>query len=219
MPRPKGWQPYRLADGTEVPSVTRVLAKFRDPGPLMWWSWNEGKAGRDYRATRDAAADAGTLAHAMVEADIHGRTLVVSAMVIDPEVLRRAETAFNAYQRWKTQTRLVPADPETRLVSEKYRFGGTIDSMLIGGQRAICDLKTSRSIYTEHLIQVAAYGLLWDETHPQEVLHGGYHILRISRETADFAHYYFGELEEAARSFLLMRDLFDLDERLKLRVA
>jgi hypothetical protein len=218
MPRPKGWLPYRLADGTEVPSVTHILGKFRDPGPLMWWSWNEGKAGRDYRTTRNAAADAGTLAHSMVEADIHGRPFALPAD-LDPMVQRRAETAFKAYQTWKTQTRLVPADPETRLVSEKYRFGGTIDSMLIGGQRAICDLKTSQSVYTEHLIQVAAYGLLWDETHPDEVLHGGYHILRISRETADFAHYYFGELEEAARSFLLMRELFDLDRRLKLRVA
>jgi len=31
-------------------------------------------------------------------------------------------------------------------------------------------------------------------------------------------HYHFGDLEDAARAFLLMRELYDLDKRLKARV-
>ena len=49
---------YKTQDGVRVPSVTTVISRFKEAGALMYWAWNEGKEGRDYRETRDAAADA-----------------------------------------------------------------------------------------------------------------------------------------------------------------
>ena len=62
MSRPKGG--YKLADGTKVPGVTTVIGKLKDAGPLMYWAWQQGVEGKDFRETRDAAASAGTVVHA-----------------------------------------------------------------------------------------------------------------------------------------------------------
>lgn len=218
MARPKGWTPYRTTDGTEVPSVTTILAKFRDPNPLMYWAWTQGKDGQDFRESRDRAASAGTLAHAMVEAYIRKSSLDPLVETADQEIAAKAIQAFENFREWAVQTRLTPIAPETRLVSERYRYGGTLDSMLIGGRLAIGDLKTSGAVYVEHLIQLAAYGLLWEENHPDEPLTGGFHILRISRDTGDFAHHFFSDLSGAAEAFLLMRSLWDLVKKLETRV-
>jgi hypothetical protein len=215
MARPVGWVPYKTKDGVECPSVRTILSAFRDPGPLMWWAHNEGKAGRDYRQTRDDASDAGTFAHAMVEADIHGKPIPTPP---DNRVGEKAARAYQNYRAWADRTQLKPIEAEVRLVSEKHRFGGTMDALMIGGKLSIGDLKTSGSVYAEHLSQVAAYKLLFEENFPDRPIEGGYHILRISREEGDFAHHYFDNLDDAAELFLLLRRAFDLTKKLKARV-
>jgi PD-(D/E)XK nuclease superfamily len=191
MARPKGWEPYRLADGTEVPSVTTVLNRFKESGGLIHWAWAEGKAGRDYRASRDAAASSGTIAHAMVEAEIRRKSWRAPEDA-EPDVLRRATQAFANYQEWRRQTNLQPVETEKRLVSEKHRFGGTLDAMLVSGRLSLGDFKTSNSIYQDYLLQLAAYGLLWEENYPDRPIEGGFHLLRFAKDTPDFAHYHFG---------------------------
>lgn len=209
--------PYTLKDGTEVPGVTTILSRFKESGGLMHWAWAEGKAGRDYRATREAAANAGTLAHAMVEASIRGVTYAAPEGT-DRATLTRAESAFENYREWARQTNLTPVETEVRLVSEKHRFAGTLDAMLISGRLALGDWKTSDAVYQDYLLQLAAYGLLWMETFPDRPIDGGFHLLRFAKDSADFVHYHFGELEEASEMFLCLRRAYDLDKRLKARV-
>jgi hypothetical protein len=217
MPRPAGWTPYTLKDGTEIPSVTTIISRFKESGGLIHWAWKEGAAGRDYRATRDAAATSGTIAHQMVEATVR-RHVWVPPTDVDPEILARAGKAYANYCEWARQSRLEPVETEHRLVSEKYHFGGTIDAMLISGKLALGDWKTSDAVYQDYLLQLAAYGILWQENYPDRLIEGGYHLLRFAKEHGDFVHYHFGELEEAACAFLHMRELYDLDKRLKARV-
>jgi hypothetical protein len=83
-----------LSTGERVPSVTQVISRFRESGGLLYWAWCEGKAGRDYRATRDRAADAGTMCHAAVEAHLHGKPFEFEG---SPEVCARARVAFEAF--------------------------------------------------------------------------------------------------------------------------
>lgn len=209
--------PYMLKDGTEVPGVTTILSRFKESGGLMYWAWSEGKAGRDYRATREAAATAGTLAHSMVEASIRKVPFEVPEGT-DRATLTRAESAFENYREWARQTNLTPVETETRLISEKHRFGGTLDAMLISGRLALGDWKTSDAVYQDYLLQLAAYGLLWRENFPERPIDGGFHLLRFAKDSADFVHYHFGELEEAEEMFLLLRRAYDLDKRIKARV-
>lgn len=205
---------YYLADGTRVPSVTTVIGKFKNGDALMNWAWRMGKEGKDYRQVRDQAADAGTLAHAAVDAWIHKKPFVFEGEI---EIVDRARTAFRAFLEWAEQTRLQATHTELPLVSERYRFGGTFDALLIGNSRAMGDWKTSGGIYQEYLIQVAAYGILWEENFPDEPITGGYHLLRFDKTYADFKHHWWGELESAKRAFLLMRELYSISAELKAR--
>lgn len=66
-------QAYKNKAGKRVPSVTTILSRFKDSAALMIWANKEGLEGRPLRgegSTADKAAEAGTLAHAFVEADI-----------------------------------------------------------------------------------------------------------------------------------------------------
>lgn len=206
---------YYLADGkTRVPSVTTVIGRFKESGGLIHWAWWLGKEGKDYRQERDNAAEAGTLAHAAVEAWIHGANFSFSG---DPEICKRAQMAFDAFLEWADQTKLRVTHTEMPLVSEKYRFGGTFDAILLGNKRAMGDWKSSNGIYGEYLIQVAAYGKLWEEHFPNEPIDGGFHLLRFDKKHGDFTHKWWGELDRAWDAFLHLRELYEIDKELKQR--
>jgi len=209
--------PYKLADGSVVPSVTKILDRFKGSGGLIHWAWKEGSEGRDYKSTKGKAADAGTLAHLLVEADIRGHEFPrPDNYPID--IWSKALQAYDNFVTWKKQTSLTPVNTETRLVSEEHRFGGTLDAMLIGGELSLGDWKSGNSVYSDYLIQLAAYGILWTENFPEKPITGGYHLIRFAKESPDFAHYHFGELETAKSLFLLYRKAYEMNKELKKRV-
>lgn len=207
---------YFTKDGARVPSVTTILSRFKDAGGLIHWAWEMGKAGKDYREERDKAADAGTLAHAAVEAWLHGQPTLFEGQ---PEVVAKAQKAFGAFLEWADQTQLKVTHTEIPLVSEKYRFGGTFDAILVKGRRSMGDWKTSGRVYGEYLAQVAAYGILWEENFPDEPIDGGYHLLRFDKEYGDFHAHWWGELEAGKRYFLSLREAYEDDKELKKRAA
>lgn len=209
-------QGYFLKDGTKVPSVTTILGARKDCGGLIHWAWNLGKQGVDYRDVRDAAAKAGTLAHDMVEAYVHGET-IPSFDEVDPVEVEKAEKAFEAFKEWADQTQLVITHSEIQLVSETYKYGGTPDAILVKGKRALGDWKTSNAVYPEYLMQLAAYGKLWEENFPDEPITGGFHLIRFDKEYGDFHHRYWSELDAAWRGFLILREMYDIDRELKAR--
>lgn len=208
---------YYLSDGkTRVPGVTTILSRYKEAGGLIHWAWNLGKEGKDYREVRDQAADAGTMAHAAVEAWIHQRPYTFSG---DPDVCVRANKAFDAFREWADQTQLRVTHTEVPLVSEIHKFGGTLDSILVRNNRAVGDWKSSNKIYPEYLIQVAAYGKLWEEHFPDEPITGGYHLLRFDKTYGDFHAHWWGELSAAWEAFLLMRRLYEIEKELKARAS
>lgn len=214
MGRPKdGYQ----IDGQRVPGVTTIISRFKESGALMHWAWEQGKNGKDFRETRDAAADAGTCCHDMVEADIYGAPFDESPY--KPETLVKAKGAFAAYQEWKQQTRLQVAEAEVSLLSRIHRFGGTLDALFISGKLALGDWKTSNAVYADVLLQLAAYQVLWEENYPDRPIEAGFHLLRFSKQKeADdpihFSHHYWSDLSLAKTLFLLLREAYGLDKRL-----
>lgn len=212
MPTLKGG--YYCKDGGRVPSVTTVIGRFKEAGGLMHWAWKLGKEGKDYREVRDEAADAGTLAHAAVEAWVKGANFAFEGA---PEVVEKAQKAFGAFLEWADQTQLKVTHTEVALISEAHRFGGTLDAMLIRGKRALGDWKSSNAVYGEYLVQIAAYGKLWVENHPDEMIAGGYHLLRFDKTYGDFKHHWWPELDRAWDAFLHLRALYDIDKELKQR--
>ncbi len=170
----------------------------------------------DYRTKRDTAADAGTCAHDMMECHIKGRAFDSSHY--PPEVVIKAQPAFEAFLQWAKQSKFEISETEVQLTSRKYLFGGTRDAILIDGKRSLGDWKTSNAIYPEYLLQLAAYGIL-DEEAGNEI-QGGYHLLRFSKQEqpddpVQFSHHYWSQLDKAKKAFLLMRELYDLMAELK----
>lgn len=214
MARPKAG--YRIEDGTRVPGVTTIIGRFKESGGLIHWAWNLGMEGKDYRAERDKAADAGTLAHAMIEAFIQGQD--PGAVEGEESLLEKARQGYQAFRLWLGQTRIEIKETEMALVSEEHRFGGTPDAVgcTPNGEYVLLDWKTSNRIYADYLIQLAAYQLLWEESHSMLPLKT-FHLLRFGKEFADFHHHSWPReaLEVATEAFLHMRALYDMDKRLK----
>lgn len=221
---------YRTKDGVKVPSVTTVLGRFKDSGGLIKWAYSQGRehenlAMRDLPAPThlhdnvEKAALAGTIAHDFIESYILDgakegeRFAAIKAKYADAEaaVKTRAWNAYQQFLKWLSNTNITITHTEMGNVSEKYRYGGTLDAIGRDADGAVIllDWKSSNKIYGEMLIQLAAYALLLEENHP-ELIPTGYHILRVAKETADFGHHYYGELEKEKKSFLLMRELYDL---------
>jgi len=220
MPHPKGG--YKNANGKRVPGVTTIIGRFKDSGGLMHWAFEQGKAAERGEIAslydkRDEAANAGTLAHSLVEAHINDEPLPA---LPDDEIGSQAQQGFQNYIYWAENNRIKILRQEMEMVSEKYQFGGCPDAMGIDSRERLCllDWKTSNGVYQDYLIQITAYRQLWEETNPDQPIVGGYHLLRFSKEQADFAHHYWSELDEAWEQFKLFRQAYELDKKLKKRV-
>jgi hypothetical protein len=241
MPTPK--QGYRLKDGSKVPGTTTIIGRFKESGALIRWAYNRGKDGLDLYESRDKAAELGTIVHSMVEKYIHIDSALDDASwsvdsvrhhLIDTRYLEWMQeyleplseeessavlSAFSAFVEWYISNNFTVISQEEELVSEEHRFGGTPDAVARDqhGRIVLLDWKTSSGIYVDHLAQLGAYRILWDENHPDTPLTGGSHLCRFAKANGDFAHHYFPDLDQATKFFLLLRDAYDLDQNLKRR--
>jgi hypothetical protein len=217
---------YRNAAGLKIPGVTTVLGRFKDSGGLMHWAYKtgvkhgyaEGKGepipGANLYTERDDAGTAGNLAHDMIEAHILGKPLIPAT---SDAIYKQALNGFNQYLEWREQSKMEIVATEQSLVSEVFDYGGTVDAIGRDAKDRIVllDWKTSNGIYTDYLIQLAAYAILLRECTPWRP--EGFHLLRFSKESADFAHHYYGELDDAIAAFPLMVKLYEIDVKLKKR--
>ncbi len=220
MPTPK--KGYFLRDGTRVPGTTTIIGRFKDSGALIRWAWQRGRDGKELYDERDRACDIGTAAHAMVESSIKGMDPngCPEIATLDADGQQKARNAFGMYLEWASMSNLEIVEQEMQLVSEVHRFGGTPDAIgMVNGKLCLVDWKTSNGVFSDYLLQLAAYRLLWEENHPDLPLIGGFHLCRFSKEHGDFAHHYYSELEDALRMFLNLRNAYQFDAALKKRAA
>lgn len=221
MPHPTGG--YRNAAGDRIPGTTTIVGRFKDSGALLHWAFAQGRLAEQGKIQslydkRDEAADTGTLAHAMVEAHIKGLPYP-DLTKLSKEQIEQVDSAFRAYRTWESMTKLKIVAQEVGIVSEQYQFGGTLDAIgEINGELCLVDWKTSNSVYSDFLIQLAAYSILWHEKNPELPLKG-FHLCRFAKEHGDFSHHYWTDLEDAKEQFLLLRRAYELDRSLKKRAA
>lgn len=198
---------YKGVDGKRLPSVTTILARFRDSGGLLRWSNSQGLAGISLDDARQAAVTPGQLAHKMVEAEINGTVFTPEG---DDESVAKAKMAFSAYQSWRKTKDIEFRHTEVALASAKHKFGGTLDAIgMLDGKLILLDWKNANSIYAENILQLAAYGLLWTENFADHPINGGYYLLRFSKDTGDFVEHFYESLEDEKEIFLSMRSLYD----------
>lgn len=165
---------YRWDGGDPIPSVTTVLQVLSKPALVPWaqgivaeaaiahrgdiegWvavGGVEGAIGLLKQAAttkRDKAAATGSDVHALAEAIIRGQTVVV------PEEL----TGFvNAYRTWVDAFQPEFLAAEEMVANLEHGYAGTLDAIVkISGETWLLDWKTSRGIYSDTALQLAAYG-------------------------------------------------------------
>jgi hypothetical protein len=206
---------YRTKDGKRVPGTTTIIGRFKESGGLIHWAWELGIDGKDYRQARDAAADAGTIAHLMIERFLHDE----DPYTVDGpnELVELAAKGLEAFMLWWESTKVEVEATEIALVSEEYRFGGTPDAIgCIGSALALLDWKTGNHVYAEHIIQLSCYRHLYEHNNPGKKL-TRFELLRFGKEYGDFHHHSWPieVIDLAWESFKHMRQLYDLDKKIK----
>jgi len=212
---------YFTKSGEKVPGTTTIIGRFKESGALIAWAYKRGKDGHELYESRDKAAQIGTIVHSMVEEFVdkggYEESLLESLSFGD---CQSAISAFDAFKEWFEAGKFEIVTQEIQLVSETYRFGGTPDAIAKDGKGrlVLLDWKTSDGVYMDHLVQLGAYRILWNENNPVNLLTGGSHLCRFAKTHGDFAHHFFPNLHSAERAFVLMRELYELDKELKKRV-
>lgn len=216
MPHPtKG---YSNKDGKKIPGTTTVIGRFKESGALIYWAYNRGKEGLELYESRDKAAELGTIVHDMVENFIRNDIKMIPCK-LSPDDEKQVVSAFDAFLEWFESNNFKIVVQEVQLVSEQYQFGGTPDAIAIDskGRLVLLDWKTADGTYSDHLVQLGAYRILWNENNPDNPLTGGSHLCRFAKTHGDFAHHFYPDLSMAERQFILFREAYDNDKELKKR--
>ena len=213
MARPK--KGYQNNEEKRVAGVTSVLNWYGDKGGIIYAANKlglEGKTIRDEWYTK--AANTGTLGHDFFEQYLH-KQLDMEPIEIDLDSytiteITGAETARDSAIRWFENTHLEIIWTEMPLVSEKMQIGGTPDALGVDaqGNYVIADWKTG-GVYGSALFQVAAYKILVEENLP-DVEIKGFHVVRFAKDTGDFVHRYYPELDKQVEAYPQMVKLFRL---------
>ena len=177
---------YKTADGKVVPGATTITGLLNKPY-LIKWANMLGLEGIDSSKYTDEAASTGTLAHAMIQADLDGTE--IDREQFSPLQVSLAENAVLSWFEWKKHHDIKPLLCEQAFVVDTMEnpfledmpgYGGTVDCYcMLDGKYTLLDFKTSKSIYPEYFVQLAAYKNLL-EKHGKPV--DQVRILRVGRD-------------------------------------
>jgi len=155
MSKTKAHIRYKLKDGTIVPGVTTALGGLAKPA-LIIWANRMGLQGIDTTKYVDDKAQIGSLAHDMILCHFKGTDPDTADYTANQ--ISAAENSFLSFLEWRKKYEIEPILTEAPLVSEKWRYGGTIDLYAkVDGTPILVDFKTGSGIYDEHFYQCAAY--------------------------------------------------------------
>jgi hypothetical protein len=216
MARPK--QGYKNAAGLPIPGTGDINGRYMNRERLLYWAFNRGKQGHP-KLYDNSALDIGTCVHTMAELDLQCRSekdivFYLDATLTDPDEREKAATSFKAFRAWRSQFHVDCYKHEISLVSEKLQYGGTLDNIaFIRAGKGLLEFKTSSEVYEDHLMQMAAYGILWEENFPSEPLDAGYHLILLPKDGAKPVHREFtkDQLHPFRQKFWLYRQAYNFE--------
>lgn len=228
-------------DGEIVPSVTGINGIFEKPALVAW----AVKCGYEYfentvrpgdvmdevsikrvaegirwahKNKMKTACDIGTVAHKYAE-DFIRHSMGLGGKPIAP-VNESARIATTAFDSWVADHKVAFLATELPIYSIEHTYAGTADIVAtVGGERCICDIKTSKAVYVDHVYQIAAYARAVREETGKK-LDAGW-IIRIDKEKGFFklVHVTGEGLEEYGEAFAWYAKCYKYrkrgDERMK----
>ena len=192
MAKTKAHTAYKLKDGSRVKGVTTILNNLGwNKNVLIAWSRRMALSGEDPDAVLKEAGAIGTLTHYLCECDIKGEK--ADTEDYSAEQIEKAENAFLGYLEWKKITKPKYEAIELKMVSEKYKVGGTTDFIAnINGSLVLGDFKTSKGLYPEMTAQLAAYRKMYLEINPKVKIESAM-VLRLDKNNGAFSHHFIGK--------------------------
>ncbi len=146
---------YRTKDGTICPGCTTVCALLAKP-QLIVWANRLGLDGVDSAKYTDDKADIGVLAHSFITDKLQGFETDTSDY--SENQIQQARSCVRSYESWAQGRAIEAIFIEESLVSEEFRYGGTLDLYAeIDGTKELIDFKSGNGIWPEAIIQVSAY--------------------------------------------------------------
>jgi len=223
---------YKLKSGKRVPSVTTIGKRFQDSEGLKAWNYNTGYAhaeaglGPDRFRVQEEAADIGTYVHALFAWHLDGEegpepdpAQSIGVKYLTFENIERGRVGYQKALDWLAQNSLEITSLEIPLVSEQHRFGGTPDGLTFSHEKlGLADWKTSNKLYSDYLIQLAGYWILWEENNPDQPITGGIDIVRFSKDYGDFTHFHADDLTLEKEQFLMYRRAYENDLKIRKRI-
>ena len=201
---------YKTTDGQIVPGATTITGLLNKPF-LVTWANRLGLEGIDSSKYTDEAATIGTLAHALIQADLQDDTIDRDAY--SKHQMDQAENAVLSFFEWKKRHKIEVVFCEEKMVSDTMKFGGTVDCYcILDGKPTLLDFKTGKAIYEEYFVQLAAYAeLLKENGHPVEEVR----ILRVGRdETEGFEERSVADTRKWFEIFKRLLDVYYLKKEL-----
>jgi hypothetical protein len=160
---------YKLKDGSICPGGSTISKIGEDQSFLISWAHKLGLDQQDYKKVVDRAADIGSVAHFLIECWLKGD---------DPDLQEYSKVAIDSgtqvFEKFKTtwnKENLSYVSSELELVSETYRYGGTLDIVARDKDKelVLVDEKSSPQIYGSFYRQLAGYENLWNENNEERI--------------------------------------------------
>jgi hypothetical protein len=107
--------------------------------------------------TSGQAADLGTRAHDLLSEYISSRIEETDVAVTVPEDL---QIIWDSFHKWEEETNIARyLKTEFAVYSESFKYAGSVDALALtkDGRWMVLDWKTSKDLYPENAMQVAAY--------------------------------------------------------------
>lgn len=190
-------------DGSWVKSVTGILGIINKP-QLIPWAVNlakaylqvELKAGRQfteeliveacsaYTQTKNEATDVGKIIHSWIEEFVLQKISGHKQPLLPPENQQAANWVVG-FLEWYNANQINFLFSEKLLYSRRNNYVGTADlGIELNGKRYLADIKSSKDIYAEYILQCIAY-LEADEEETGSQMYDGIAILRFEKGTWD----------------------------------
>ena len=142
-----------------VANIDGLLSRTEEQGwGFLRWYWNRDPLKGDvdirnfYNGVRDDAASLGTAIHEWIEAETTGG--------LYPDVSDAPEHFWemvSVWDAWYASHDVKPLVSEGTVWSHKYGYAGTLDGIwIVDGVPYLLDVKSSRHIFDEHMMQLSA---------------------------------------------------------------
>jgi len=162
------------------PSVTTVLEVL--PKGAGYYQWLKD-VGNNADIVIKKAADSGSKVHHALEEYLLGKEIRWTD--------KKGNACYN-WEEWQMINRFVDFwksyNPgllavELNMISDKFLLGGTLDIICyINNELWIIDTKTSNQVHDSHALQLAAYAMMWNDTHEEQVQRiGVMHLKALSK--------------------------------------